>query len=445
MNSDSYKKGYSALRKIINDDELEFSRQFAKFTFCMGERWSSRSELKGIYNSKTKNVIAFVNKKGNVFFRPSSIYADHILESKNKVLFHNDLRSLRNKVPSNIKSNAVWHNMAEMAVDRLIKNDDEPNKVFIFSFSANSRIDERFIMKEIKFILKKSPFKNTIYSLENGSLEAEQIINQDKYKVYLKVDDNTEAIAQKERVDRIKSEIAETFIGHIREISQNSITAGHTMNPMQFTFTESNGTEVTGSIALNRLDMSYPSDMPVRDWLQPEYVTRYITFSERLGSLQERGIDEQAIRAERESVEVERRSANEAQAQMYEHMANINTNNLTARGLIDYSQYARGRVSSSDWGMMEETAMSPNPFGTGVVMHYAVDPSVEVPDLEPGAVWNISRDMVQPVVMPEMPMPRMSIYEDEYPDTPDEADDILRELLADTDTTTETDLPMSSA
>jgi len=442
MTSDSYKKGYSALRRIINDDELDFSRQFAKFTFCMTERWSSRGELKGIYNSKTNNVIAFVNKKGNVFFRPNSIYADHILESKNKVLMHNDLRSLRNKVPSNVKASAVWHNMAENAVDRLIKNDDEPNKVFIFSFNANTRIDERFIMREIKDILKKSPYKNTLYALDNGTLEAEQVINQDKYKVYLKIEDNTEAIAEKERVDRIKMEIAETFIAHVRELSAQSITNGHTMNPMQFTFTESNGTEVTGRIALNRVDMMYPSDMNVRDWLQPDYLLRHITFQERIGSLEERGIDEIALRQEQEARQAERARAAEAQAAMYEHMANTTSPSVDVRQLIDYAQYARGRVSSSDWGSVEMA--EPNPFGTGVIAHHVigVDESVDVPVMEPGSVWHTSNE-IRPIEMP--PMPRMSIFEDEYPDTADEADDILRELLAETETTTQTDSPMSSA
>jgi len=439
MTSNNYAKGYSALRKIINDDELEFSRQFAKFTFCMQERWSARGELKGIYNSKTDNVIAFVNKKGNVFFRPNSIYADHILESKNHVIFHNDLRSLRHKVPSNIKTYAKWHNMAELAVDRLIENDDKPNKVFIFSFKPDIRIDERHILREMRAILKESPYKNTLYALGNSNLMIEESPLHDKYKVYLGIEDFSEAIAEKERVDRIKKEIAETFIGHIREVSQQSITNGTSMNPMQFVFTESNGTEVTGRIALNRLDMMYPSDMEVRDWLQPDYIIGHITFQERMGSLEERGIDEQAIREEHERRREERERLAMAEAMMYEEMARVHPGSINIMPRMSYSQYARGRVETSDWGGNDI-----NPFGTGVIAHHVigVDEAADVPVMEPGSVWTTSNE-IRPIEMPQMPS--MSIYEDEYPDTADEAEDILRELLQDTNTTTETESPMSSA
>jgi len=426
MTSSNYKKGYSALRKIINDDELEFSRQFAKFTFCMTERWSARSELKGIYNSKTNNVVAFVNKKGNVFFRKNSIYANHILESKNKVILHKDLRSLRHKVPSNIKVSSKWHNMAELAVERLVKNDDKPNRVFLFSFIADDRLDDRFIIRQIKALLKAMPHSNTLYALENSSLIVEEDVSQHKYKAYIEIQDYSEAIAEKERIDRIKNEIAETFIGHIQEISQQSITTGTTMNPMQFTFTESNGTEVTGRIALNRLDMMYPREMPVRDWINAEHIVRYITFQERMGSLEERGIDEIAIREENERRQAERNAVAEAEARMYEEMARIHPGSVNIMPRMSYNQVrymSREQVESS---AVFGADVAENPFGTGVIWHNGIDVAQ-------------SNDVVAP------PMPRMSIFEDEYPDTADEADDILRELLQDTDTTVEGNAPMSSA
>ena len=399
MTSNSYKRGYSALRKIINDDELEFSRHFAKFTFCMTERWSARGELKGIYNSKTDNVIAFVNKKGNVFFRPNSIYADHILESKNKVLMHNNLRAFRNKVPSNIKTYAKWHNMAELAVDRLIENDDKPNKVFIFGFKPDIRIDERHILREMRAILKESPYKNTLYALSNSNLMIEESPLHDKYKVYLGIEDFSEAIAEKERVERIKKEIAETFIGHIREISQQSITNGTSMNPIQFVFTESNGTEVTGRIALNRLDMMYPSDMEVRDWLQPDYIVSHITFQERLGSLEERGIDEQAIRAEHERMREDRERRAMAEAMMYEEMARVHPGSVNIMPRMSYNQVrymSREQVESS---AVFGADVAENPFGTGVMWHNGID-SVQ------------SNEVVAP------PMPIMSIYDEEVDISP---------------------------
>lgn len=413
MNISNYKKGYSALRHIINDDELQYARHFGKFVFTMNDRWSERAQLKGIYNAKTNNVIAFVNGKGNVFIRPNSIYADHLLNSKNKVLIHNHLRDFRNKVPSNVKASAMWNNMAESAIDRLVNNGDEPNKVFLFAFNANNRLDERFIMQTIARTLKKNykdGFKNTIYSLENSSLIAEQVIDQDKYKVYIEVGDYAEAIAEKERIERIKKEISEAFYNNISEIAQDSITSGHSLNPMQFTYTDSEGVEVTGRIKLQRLDLNYPREMPITDWLRPEDIANQIVFQERVGTLESRGIDEMAIRAEREEAE-------RMQAQMYEHMANSMRPGAIINMPVEYMR----RYQSNE-----------------VVWHNGVDTSAFWGAEEPDLVQVHPRDVVV-----EPPMPRMSIFEDEYPTAPDEIAEL--EAMMEEINTPETESPMSSA
>ena len=86
MKYNEYKKGYSALRRIINDEELEFSGQFVKFDFSFSERYQNNRAIRGIWNARTNNVVAFINKKGNVFVRPASVYTEHLLGSKNKVI-----------------------------------------------------------------------------------------------------------------------------------------------------------------------------------------------------------------------------------------------------------------------------------------------------------------------------------------------------------------------
>jgi len=402
MNILSYKKGYSALRKIINDDEADYVRHFAKFHFVMGERYSERAQLKGIYNLKTNNVIAFVNRKGNVFMRPNSIYADHLLESKNKVLMHNNLRDLRGKVPSHVKSGAVSNNLAETAVDRLILNDDEPNKVFLFSIKADGRFDERFVMKRIKQLLKPLDTSNTLYALENNRLIAEEVLRQDKYKIYLQIDDYSEAIAEKKRVERVKKEVSEAFYSNIREIAENSITSGHSLNPMQFTYTDSEGVEVTGVIKLHRLDMNYPREMAIGDWLRPENIAQVIEFRDRIGSLESRGIDEMAIRAEREAADERRMRQMEAEARMYEEMARIHPGSVNIMPRMSYN--------NTTWHTGVDT--SENPFGTGVVMHHYVDEAQNIDRAtleELSAVdissWDVAETMLQDYpTEPDQPM-----------------------------------------
>lgn len=293
-----YKKGYSALRRIINDDELEFSRQFVKFDFSFSERYQRDRAIKGIWNAKTNNVVAFINRNGNVFVRPASIYTEHLLGSKNKVIKHNNLLGLRNKVGGQTRKHGMLNIYAEKATDRLIANGDKPDKVHLFEFTSGQDIDERFITRRIKDLLKGRELPNTLFALDEKSLIVEQRPERDSYRIYLDVEDCSEAIAQRERLERIKHEIAGAFVRNVREIAQQSIINNSDINPLQFTYEVDGEETVTGRIMLNRIDMRYPPEMPIESWLNERDIIRLIRFEERVGSLAERGIDEMVRREE---------------------------------------------------------------------------------------------------------------------------------------------------
>ena len=313
MNYRNYKKGYSALRRIINDDELEFSRQFGKFSFSFSERYQENRVMRGIYNAKTNNVVAFINARGNVFIRPNSIYATPLIYgSKNKVIKNDNLRAIRSHVSGHVKRYALANMFGENAADRLIENKDEPNKVFLGKVNDNSEIDIRFFTKVLETRLDKKKFKNSLYAIKEGDLVVErrpedQAVNQ--HRVYLNVQDYSEAIAQQEKIDKVKQEIAVAFVSNVREIAQDSILTGSSMNPLQFTYTM-DGEQFTGRIKLNRMDMAYPPDMPITEWLKPQDLVRYIEFTERVGSLAERGIDEMANREDNNLNELRQRMTN---------------------------------------------------------------------------------------------------------------------------------------
>ena len=298
MKYNEYKKGYSALRRIINDEELEFSRQFVKFEFSFSERYQNSRAIRGIWNARTNNVVAFINKKGNVFVRPASVYAEHLLGSKNKVIKHNNLRGLRNKVDGHTRKYGMLNLYAEKAVGILIANCDKPGKVRMFEFASGQDLDQGFIIRRLKDLLKGKELPNTLFALDEKSLIIEQVPEQESSRIYLNIEDYSEAIAQRERLERIKREIAGAFIHNVREIAQQSIINNSNMNPLQFTYNVDGEDTVTGRIVLNRLDMSYPPEMPIEGWLNERDIMRLIQFEERVGSLAERGIDEMARREE---------------------------------------------------------------------------------------------------------------------------------------------------
>ena len=304
MNYKNYKKGYSALRRIINDEELEFSRQFAKFNFSFSQRYQMGRQMRGIYNVKTNNVVAFVNNRGNVFVRPASTYADALIYgSKNKVIKNSNMRAIRGHVDGHIKRYALTNLFAENAADKLIENKDKPNKVFLGKVDDNSNMDMNFFNKVLKEKLDKDKFKNTLYAIKENAMTVERLsLDQEtnKHRIYLDVLDYSDAIAQEEKVERVKQEIAVAFTSNIMDIAQHSIITNSSMNPLQFSYTVDDET-FTGVIKLNRIDMAYPPDMPVSDWLKPQDIVRYIDFTERVGSLAERGIDEMQQREERDS------------------------------------------------------------------------------------------------------------------------------------------------
>ena len=373
MNYSNYKRGYSALRAIINNDELEFCRQFAAFQFQLNDnRWSERRLLRGIYNAKTNNIVAFVNNKGNVFIRPNSIYAEHLIKgSKNKVIKNNNLRNYRNKVGSHIKNKALINLFAENAVDKLIANKDKPNNVFIGKAGDGINFDIRFFNNVLTKNLDKDKFKNTLYALKESALQVEkrpEDADTGRHSVYLKIEDKSEVIAQEEKIERIKREIEQAYVSNIREIARDAILSNHSMNPLQFTYKTGDET-YTGRIMLNRVDMSFTEHTPISDWIRPGDLLRYINFEEPVHSLAERGIDEMQQRNERD----------ERQAMM-DRMVNYS-----------YEQYARAgatirvpRMENVEW------AVSESPFGQSLASVYYDEvasteaiqamPQIEVPD-----------------------------------------------------------------
>lgn len=309
MNYRNYKKGYSALRHIINDEETQFARQFASFHFSMRERYSERTQLRGIYNVKTNNIVAFVNKKGNVFIRPQSVYAEHLIKgSKNKVIRNSNLRSYRGHVSNSLKRDALANLYGELSAERLEANMDSPNKVFLCKLDDNISIEPSRFQRTIVKWLDKDKFKNTLYSLKESNLLIERRPEdsaEHKHRVYLQVNDYAEQIAREERLERVKNDVANMFLGNIREIARDSISRGETLNPIQFTYKMNDGEEVTGRINLNRVNLAYPENIPMSDWLPVDDLKRYIVFSERVGSLAERGIDEMEHRIRQDMVNLQ--------------------------------------------------------------------------------------------------------------------------------------------
>lgn len=316
MKYSNYKKGSSALRRIINDEELMYSRHFGAFQFALRESGRGRT-LRGIYNAKTDNVIAFINSRGNVFMRPNSIYFDKISTGKNKVVKHNNLRNFRGRVGNRVKGAVKYNLLAEQAIDNLKANKDKENsKIYLFTIKHGEGTDTHFIQARMRELLverrldKKLP--NTKYALDNGSFEIEELHNS--YKLYFGVKDYSKEIARKEHEKLVKQEVAHAFIENIREIAEEAILGRSGMNPLQFTHKMGDET-ITGTLNLSRIDMWYPREMPVRDWLNEDYLTRYINFHEPLGTLESRGINEMAEEQERDRMR-------DAQARMYEYASN---------------------------------------------------------------------------------------------------------------------------
>lgn len=373
MKYNEYKKGYSALRRIINDEELEFSGQFVKFDFSFSEQYQNSRAIKGIWNARTNNVVAFINKKGNVFVRPASVYAEHLLGSKNKVIKHNNLRGLRNKVNGLVRKYGMLNLYAEKATDRLIANGDRPDKVHLFEFTSGQDIDESFIMRRIKDLLKGKEFPNTLFALEEKSLTVEQRPERESYRIYLDIEDYSEAIAQRERLERIKREIAGAYVQNVREIARQSIINHITMNPLQFTYEVDGEETVTGRIMLNHFDM-YPQDIPIEDWLNAPYIMRFIRFEERVGSLAERGIDEMARREE-----VNRRQEITNDIYRYAQEAYAGLSVMPPMSHLEYSindQLATSTVEGMPTVEItrEQLANMANPAQDGIVSHFCVEP-----------------------------------------------------------------------
>lgn len=417
MKYSSYKQGYSALRRIINDEELDFSRHFGSFRFVMGDRWRDGKEIRGIYNYKTRNVVAFINKKGNVFVRANSIYAQPLKGSKNKVIEHKNMRIIRNKVDNYMKSRLYMHVMAQTAVDNLIANGDNLGRVLLFKLRRDSdNIDERFIQRQIVKLLKETKKKlpNSLYAIEHGRIfdEAYLQTNDRWYKPHINIIDASEAIAKEEREARIKKEVSEAFYNHIRDIAQDAITSGHSLNPMQFIYTDSEGVEVTGRIKLQRLDLNYPREMPIEDWLRPENVADQIVFEERVGTLESRGIDEMALREERERQEREREEQMMRDMIQYEEMAR----NMVPGGHIVVPRMNYDRLRQ--W-YATGTNLTSSPYGSGTVVHHAVSNEVTWA----GEASSIDRATLEAMSAP-MPTPQWEVFEDEYPSTPEEVENI---------------------
>ena len=318
--SSNYKKNYSALRRIINDDELEYSRNFVKFQFNRHDRNREGQYNKGIYNVLTNNVIAMVNPKGNVFFRASSIYAPHIKESKNKVILDKNMRRFKNFVGSHQKMYGKMNMMAEKAAERLIENDDEPNKVLLFHWNPNERLDDRWVIRRIKDIVKPKDDSNTGYALNNLSLIGEEDKQHDRYKAYLQIEDFSEKIRIKQREDKAKKAVINSLLSNLADIVQSSIMARGTLNPLQFTYRDEEG-EMTGYLNMRDMYLDIPSDINIREYYSERQLLGLVRFGDRLGSLVEQGVDEQELRMEQERRQQERNEQMMRDAQRYAELA----------------------------------------------------------------------------------------------------------------------------
>lgn len=349
MKYSNYKKGSSALRHILNNENIEYSGHFASFMFNLRDSSRGRS-IRGIYNAKTNNVIAFINTRGNIFMRPNSVYFDKIESGSKKVIKNERLREIRNKVPSRAKGNARYNILAEQAVDKFIKNKDKPNRVYLFSIKQGEGTDVHFIQRRIRELFMErrleKRFPNTTYGLNMENFTVEETM--EAFKLYWEVQDYEKVIAKEQHEKMIKYEVAKAFIDNVREIAQESITNHSTLNPLQFTHTIGDE-KVVGTLNLSRMDMSYPVEMPIRDWLNEDYLVRYISFHEALGTLESRGIDEMSSE--------ERRSIHQ---RMYDYARNTVVN---PGGIYSYND-------ASVWHVNEPTeyvTAADSAFGTSVV------------------------------------------------------------------------------
>ena len=69
--------------------------------------------------------------------------------------------------------------------------------------------------------------------------------------------------------------------------------------------------------------MAYPPEMPISEWLKPQDIVRYIEFTERVGSLAERGIDEMQ-RREESGYDQLRQRMTDSMYQQYEEYSRMN-------------------------------------------------------------------------------------------------------------------------
>lgn len=278
----------------------------------------------------------------------------------------------------------------------------------MFHWNPDERLDDRWIIGRIKDIVKPKDDSNTRYALKHGSIIREEDTRNNRYNAYLVIDNFSEKIKLEQRQDKAKKAIIGSLLSNLSDIVHNSIVAGGTMNPLQFTYRDEEG-ELTGWLRMRDFYLDFPSDINIRDFYSEEQLLGLVRFGDRLGSLSEQGIDEMGLRAEQERRDRERQEQIMRDMIQYEEMVR----NTVPGGHIgmppmsyirnQVQSVTREQVESSSWG----ADVAGNTFGTGAVMyHYAVDEasSIDRATLEQlarpsDAVWTSS----------------LTNFEDEYP------------------------------
>ena len=330
MKYSDYKRSYSALRRVLRENE-QYGGHFSKFNMNMGSGLKKRKQ-RGIWSARTENVVAVINRKGTVFVRPNSIFAEALKGSSHKVLFKDNLVDFRGQANSNVRRQAVMSSYAEKAVRRLIENNDKPNNVYLFSFLKDINIDVYFLISRLEQLLQlyaRNNYENTKRSVTYRALKFEDDYKNNKIKAYVDVTDWAEKIALEKLREKAKVEIIRHFVENKYAIVRQSILNRRSVNPIEFEYIIEDK-HLYGTIMAQYIEFS------VSDELLVEYVKEAIAWrDEPYSPLHERP----------EYHELER------SRQM--------TANNTAT--LSYSEYASCRVSIP---IPTEWVATDTPFGT---------------------------------------------------------------------------------
>lgn len=265
MKHSSYKKGYSALRKIINRPEINASRQFSSVRFRVSG--NSGSSVMGIYNLLTDNLVAFVNNKGVAFVRPNSVYFSQLTGSSLKVVKNDNLSSYRSNVSRSIKIAAATSYYSSKVIELLIKNNDKPGSLVLFNFNRVIGINNSSFVANIRDAMHKAKLNNTLFSLDML-----QFNNQDGNNIAtLCISDMSEKIKAVEEEKKLKLEIANAFVNNISDIVTKATQDVNSMSSLKIKYEKNDGELVIGVLDLGNIN-------PVA--ATAEFLVQYITISQ---------------------------------------------------------------------------------------------------------------------------------------------------------------------